>query len=368
MTNYLIRRVFQMSLVVVVASFAIYLILNTTPGGPLSFVNQSGDRRSHLSPGEVERLRAYLGLQIPSVPMRWLVWFTGEDWLPLIGHPDWQKPICQQDPEQCNLGVVRLDFGTSWSLAKGQPVSFLLLSRLGNTLQLLTAATVVSLAIAIPAGIYSAVKQYSKFDYAVTSFTYFGTAMPVFWFGLLMIMFFAYFFQQWKLPYMPTGDVYSLRILKGSVVALFNFKRESIGDRAVHLVMPTIVLSLLYMATWGRFMRSSMLEVLRQDFVRTARAKGLIERVVIVKHALRNALIPIITIVVFQIPGIFGGAILTETIFNWKGMGRLYYDALGAEDWPVVMSYLFISAVLVVIASLVGDMLYTVVDPRIRLD
>ncbi len=358
-----------MLFVVLLASFAIYMILNTTPGGPLAFVNaQGGNRRTQLSEGDIKRLAAYLGLHIPSPYMRWAVWFSGEDWLPLIGHTDWQRPICQQKPVECNLGVVRLDFGVSWALAKGQPVSFLLLSRLSNTLLLLTSATVVSLVIAIPAGIYSAVKQYSKFDYAITTFTYFGTAMPVFWFGLLMIMVFGYFFQQWKLPFMPTGDVYSLRVLKGSVVQIFHLQPAGFGDRLVHLIMPTIVLSLLYMAGWGRFMRSSMLEVLRQDFVRTARAKGLLERVVIFKHALRNALIPIITIVVFQIPGIFGGAILTETIFNWKGMGRLYFDALGAEDWPVVMAYLYIDALLVVIAALLGDMLYTVVDPRIRLD
>jgi len=130
--------------------------------------------------------------------------------------------------------------------------------------------------------------------------------------------------------------------------------------------MPTLVLSLLYMAGWSRYMRSSMLEVLRQDYVRTARAKGLVEKVVIAKHALRNALIPIITIVVFQIPGIFGGAIMTETIFAYPGIGRLYFDALNASDWPVVMSILFIEAILVVVATLLGDVLYTVVDPRIR--
>jgi peptide/nickel transport system permease protein len=139
-----------------------------------------------------------------------------------------------------------------------------------------------------------------------------------------------------------------------------------IVDRMVHIMMPAMVLSLLYMAGWSRFMRSSMLEVLRQDFVRTARAKGLRERAVVAKHAFRNALIPIITIVVFTIPGIFSGAILTETIFSYPGIGRLYFDALGQSDWPIVMIILFISAILVVIATLLGDVLYTVVDPRIR--
>ena len=137
-------------------------------------------------------------------------------------------------------------------------------------------------------------------------------------------------------------------------------------DRVVHIIMPAIMLSLLYMTGWSRYSRSSMLEVLRQDYVRTARAKGLMERVVIIKHALRNALIPVVTILVFDIAVIFGGAILTETIFSYPGMGRLYFDALGFSDWPVVMAYLFIVAVLVVVATLIRDIVYTVVDPRIR--
>ncbi|MCA9993077.1 MAG: ABC transporter permease, partial [Anaerolineales bacterium] len=140
----------------------------------------------------------------------------------------------------------------------------------------------------------------------------------------------------------------------------------SFADMLLHLVLPTMMLSLLSLAGWSRFMRSSMLEVLRQDYVRTARAKGLRERSVIMKHAARNALIPLITIVVFEIPGIFGGAIITETIFNYPGMGRLFIQALSSDDWPIVMAYLFISAILVVIATLVGDILYTIVDPRIR--
>jgi peptide/nickel transport system permease protein len=148
---------------------------------------------------------------------------------------------------------------------------------------------------------------------------------------------------------------------------LLNATPGSSLDIIVHAILPTIVLSLLYMAGWSRFMRTAMLEVLRQDYVRTARAKGLRERVVILKHAMRNGLIPLITIVVIQIPGIFGGATITETVFNWPGMGFLYVYALGANDYPVAMAFLFISAVLVVIASLIGDILYTIVDPRIRL-
>ena len=192
--------------------------------------------------------------------------------------------------------------------------------------------------------------------------------MPVFWFGLLMIILFGLKFGDWGLPTFPTGDVFTTRVMSGSIQDVLNVQPHSLADRVVHLFLPVSVLTMLYLAGWSRFMRSSMLEVLRQDYVRTARAKGLRERAVVLKHAARNALIPLITIVVFQIPGIFGGAILTETIFNYPGMGRLFIDALNRDDWPIVMALLLITAVLTVIATLVGDILYTVVDPRIRFD
>lgn len=264
-------------------------------------------------------------------------------------------------------GVLRLDWGMSWKVATGQPVEMIIKSRLGNTLRLMTLALVLSLMVAIPIGVYSALKQYSRLDYAVTTFAFFGSAMPVFWFGLMMVLLFSYQFKTWELPFMPAGGVISHRAPPtGSILALLAVTPGGLLDRAVHLVMPALVLSLLYMSGWSRFMRSSMLEVLRQDYVRTARAKGLIERMVVAKHALRNALIPVITVVVLQIPGIFGGATLTETIFNYPGIGRLFFQSLVVSDWPVVMVLLFITAVLVVVSMLLGDILYMVVDPRIR--
>ena len=266
-------------------------------------------------------------------------------------------------------GILRFDFGTSWRVARGKQISTIIGSRLDNTILLTVTATILSLGVAIPVGIYSAVKQYSRLDYIVTTFTFFGTAMPVFWLGLMLILIFSVKFQQWGLPYFPAGGVTSVRTPpQGSLLRTLNVAPGGTSDIAIHLILPTITLSLLQMAGWSRYMRSSMLEVLRQDYVRTARAKGLTERVVIVKHAMRNALIPIVTIVVFTIPGIFGGATITETIFSWQGMGRLYFDALGADDWPLVMVLLFITSVLTVIATLVGDILYTIVDPRIRYD
>jgi len=370
MTAYLIRRFFQMILVVLLATAAIYLLLNIAPGGPLSGINLGADRRSRFTEADKQRLEEYLGLHLPG-PMRYVVWLTGEDWLARIGRSDWQRPICREDPSSCNRGVLRGDFGQSWKIAQSVSVSELINNRLGNTVLLMTTATLLSLLVALPIGVYSAVHQYSRADYAVTTFSFFGIAMPVFWFALMLIFFIggsqSWVYQTLHLPYLPTGNVVSARDpLPGSLLAALNAQPESVLDRLAHLILPTIVLSLLYLAGWSRYMRSSMLEVLRQDYVRTARAKGLIEQVVIAKHALRNALIPVITVVVLQIPGIFSGAVITETVFNWQGMGRLYIDALFSEDWPIVMAILFITAVLVVVATLLGDILYTIVDPRIR--
>jgi peptide/nickel transport system permease protein len=507
MTNYLIRRAFQMMIVVLLATFAIYLLLNIAPGGPLAGLKLAADVKSRVSEADIARLEAYLGLDKP-LAMRYLLWLVGDDWLgsdwvyvgltqfktpklgrdgtPIIkidrgtgeqyyqyekhrfwadpgiallnpGYPVWVygeqvapgeftamdvvvKPPTDMDPppevvltgkvleqEGYNLtveslngdlsmvstseetawnfppgearprpeegtwvnvswlfgpggllgkyagyhadnqGILRFDFGWSWKLAPGQPVSDLIASRLGNTIVLMTTAIVLSLLIGIPIGVYSAVHQYSKTDYVATTFAFFGSAMPIFWFGLMLILVFSYSFKSWGLPYMPSGGVASVRMPPdGSFLDLINATPGSLVDRVVHIILPAIMLGLLYMAGWSRYSRSSMLEVLRQDYVRTARAKGLMERVVVIKHALRNALIPVVTILVFDIAGIFSGAILTETIFSYPGMGRLYFDALGASDWPVMMAFLFISAILVVIATLVRDILYTIVDPRIR--
>ncbi len=395
MTNYLIRRTFQMIIVVLFATVAIYGLLNAVPGGPLSGINMASDAKQRFSDEDIARIEAAIGLNKP-VYLAYLTWMLGEDWLDEVGNAlgnpgpaekmfdtgtwqDYQSATCKAaggtnagaNPERstpCGGGVVRWDWGDSWKLARGQSVTSVIGSRVVNTVILMASVTVISLVIAIPIGIISAVKQYSRLDYAVTTFSFFGIAMPVFWFGLLVVILFGVKFQQWGLPSFPTGDVFTTRVISGSIQDILNIQPRSLADRAVHLFLPVMVLTLLYLAGWSRFMRSSMLEVLRQDYVRTARSKGLRERVVILRHAARNGLIPLITIVVFQIPGIFGGAILTETIFNYPGIGRLYIDALGRDDWPVVMALLFITAILVVIATLIGDVLYTVVDPRIRFE
>lgn len=396
MANYLIRRAFQMILVIFFATIAINLLLRAVPGGPLSGLNLAADEKDRFSEEDKARLEAALGLNQP-VFLSYLTWVIGEDWVDeagdALGNPDlndkliftgtwtdYQTPTCQNaggtnvgyagnaDVTPCKRGILRGDWGESWSLARGKSVISIIQGRIKNTVYLMTSVAVISLIIAIPIGIISAVRQYSILDYFVTTFSFFGIAMPVFWFALLVIILFGIQFQRWGWVFFPTGDVFTTRVLPGSIQDVLNVEPKSLADRWIHLILPVSVLTLLYLAGWSRFMRSSMLEVLRQDYVRTARAKGLRERFVIVKHAARNALIPLITIVVFQIPNIFNGAVITETIFNYAGMGRLYIDALGRDDWPIVMAFLFINAILVVIATLLGDILYTVVDPRIRFE
>ncbi|NUM48836.1 MAG: ABC transporter permease [Anaerolineales bacterium] len=262
-------------------------------------------------------------------------------------------------------GVLRWDFGLSWR--SNQPVAELISSRLNNTIMLTAASTLLAIVVGIPIGMYSATRQYSRTDYAVTTFAFFGSAMPIFWFGLMVILVFSHQFKVWDLPFLPVGGASLVREApEGSLLQVLDAAPGSLIDRAIHLILPVLVLSLASLAQYSRFARGSMLEVLRQDYVRTARAKGLLERIVLYKHALRNALIPIVAVVVFDIAGIFGGATLTETIFSYPGMGRLYFDALGTNDWPVVMAFLYISAILIVIATLARDVLFTVVDPRIR--
>lgn len=360
MIAYLIRRSLELLVVLFFSSLAIFTILNMVPGGPLSglrFQQTRGVTSGQQIQENIKRLERFYDLDLPASIRytRWLVGWPKTDDDPIFRavRPVFNWPELGERP--IPGGMIFGDMDESWTVAKAQPVFDLIKSRLGNTLLLMTSAVVLSLVVAIPIGVISAVRQYSKFDYLATTAAFFGNSMPVFWFGLLMIMFFAFTLPRWGLPGLPTGNAYSLR----------GAGAGSIPDHLQHLVMPTIVLSLLYMAGWSRFTRSSMLEVLGEDYVRTARAKGLREGIVIGRHAFQNALIPLVTIVTLQIPGIFGGAILTETVFNWPGMGRLYINALSQSDWPVVMALLFVTAVLVVLANLVADVLYTVVDPRI---
>jgi peptide/nickel transport system permease protein len=398
MTAFYIRRLFQMILVVFISAIATYALLNLAPGGPLAGLRQiQQGGRFQITEDDFARIRATYELDL-YLPIRFTRWFAGWPTGPLmIGSNEYfsdvavgcRKPVesdvlndegeyeiqttgCNElvymkdlEGRRTSRGLMRGDFGLSWRLLRDRPVSDLIVSRLPKTLQLIGLSTLLSLIIGIPLGIYSAVKQYSRFDYIFTSLAFMGSAMPTFFFGIVMILLFSLIPKAAGWPYVPAGLSESVR---GYTIPLIGeVDAGSFKDRALHLVLPVAVLTIVNISFYSRFIRGSMLEVMRQDYVRTARAKGLIERVVIMRHALRNALIPFITVVVFTLPGLFSGAIITESIFAWPGMGRLYLLALGDYDYPVAMAIFFIIAVLTVIATLLRDILYTVVDPRIRL-
>lgn len=355
MTAYLIRRFIQMIIVLIVSSMAIYTLLNLVPGGPFDALLQNADRKTSISKEQIERMEAMLGLDKPPA-IRFLAWATGDDWMGVLDEK-WAGT---------GRGVIRGDFGRSFK--EHRPVIEIIGGRIKKTVVITGLSAILALLIAIPIGIFSAVRQYSKADYAVTLFTFIGTAIPGFWFALMAIVLFGIKFQDWGFPQLPTKGWSELRAPRpGTLTEFLGVTQGSYADIALHLLLPVMVLSLLQMAGWTRFMRSSMLEVLQQDYVRTARAKGLAERFVVVKHALRNALIPLVTIVTFELPFLFVGTIILEQIFAIPGMGLMYYEGLSQFDWPVVQAYLLIAAVLTVIATLLSDILYTVVDPRIRL-
>lgn len=320
MTRYVVRRLLEMGITLILASMLIFLILNFIPGGPFDAQVQT---RARNDPGYLDRVNRLIGLDKP-LHVRYIDWAAR---------------------------VVQGDWGRSWVTQTGRPVIEIIRQRLPNTLQLMVTSLLVSLAIALVVGITSAIKQYSVLDYFVTAFSFFGISMPVFWLGLILILIFSL-----QLRWLPVAGMFSP-----------GHERDLV-DRIEHMVLPVTVLSLLQVAGWSRYIRSSLLEVLRQDYVRTARAKGLRERLVLTRHALRNALIPVITVVALAIPGLFGGATITETIFAWPGMGRLLFDAVNGADWPIAQAILVITAALVVLSNLAADLAYAVVDPRIRYD
>ena len=318
MQTYLLRRLAQMAVLMFAISALIFLLISFVPGGPFDHLMFGTGRVTNV---QIERLNEMIGLDKPWY-QRYVIW----------------------------LGkIVQGDWGNSWGVSFGQPVIRIIADRLGATFLLMGAATVLAIAIAIPLGIYSAVRQYSVWDYLVTGLSYFGLAMPTFWFGIMMMIIFAV-----ELRWLPTSGMYTPG------------EGGDLLDLARHMVMPVLVLALVEVAVVSRFMRSAMLDVLSQDFLRTARAKGLRETVVVVKHGIRNALIPVITIIGLRIPVLFAGAVVTEFIFSWPGMGQIFIQGINASDWPIVQAILVITAFLVIASNLLADLLYAVVDPRIR--
>ncbi len=318
------RRTLQAIPLLLAISVILYGILYNMPGGPLAPYLQN----PHITAADIARLRHNLGMDQP-VPVQYVKW---------LGH------------------VLTGDMG--YSTSNSEPVFQALVERLGATLELMGASLVISISIGIGAGILSAVYRYSALDYFITTGAFFGQAMPVFWFALMMQLAFSVH----GIP-LPFG--YEIQLPSAGIASSDTF---DFSDRLVHLILPATVLSLLGIASFSRFMRSSLLEVLGTDYMRTAAAKGLSFRTILFKHGFKNALIPVVTVIALSLPGLIAGAIFTETIFAWPGMGRLFITALNQSDLALLMGYLLMVAFLVVFSNLFADVVYAWLDPRVKYD
>jgi peptide/nickel transport system permease protein len=314
MGRYVRRRLLQMVPLLFGISVLIFLIIQAAPGGPEAVFLEN---RLFIDPSVIEAFRQRLGLDQP-LPIQYVRWLTA---------------------------VFSGNFGISFTT--GRPVAEMLLERLPATLELMSVAFAFAAIVAVPLGVYSAVRQYSLFDFSATTASFLGIAMPVFWFALILQLVFSV-----QLGWLPTSG------------------RETVGDASVidqlkHLILPAFVLSLRHIAVWSRYMRSSLLDVVRADYIRTARAKGLRERLVLSRHAVKNALIPVVSIMALDLAGLFSGAVILETIFAWPGIGRLFVQAMFARDYPLLMGILMMGSFLVVFFNLVADVVYGWLDPRI---
>ncbi|WP_296247826.1 ABC transporter permease [Pseudomonas sp. UBA4194] len=315
MPQYILNRLGQSAVVLVLVSLIGFMVLNLAPGGPMSqFALNPG-----MSQAELDRIAEQLGLKRPLL-VQYIDWFSRL----FVG--DWGN-----------------------SFRDGRPVLSVIAGHLPATLLLMGTSTLLSIIIGTWVGVLGAVRRYSVFDTLATVGAMVALSIPTFWFGLVAIFFFSL-----HLGWLPAGNMYTIG-------------DQSLADYAIHLVLPVMVLALVNVAIWSRYMRSATLDVIDQDFVRTARAKGVPYRRVLTHHVIRNALLPMITLAGLQIPTILGGALVTETVFTWPGMGRLFLDSLGYSDYPVIMGILMFSAVLVLLGNLLADLLIGVADPRVRL-
>jgi len=396
MAGYLARRFLQMLLVALIAAICSYGMLYLVPGGPIDqlLAERQNTGQNRITEDDIRRVRERFELDI-YLPFRFTRWLIGWPAGPLLGgigadwqvgcavpgqvrlrYPDGRVEVVEEGCEvpvtmtdlvgrKVSRGIVFGDFGISQVMLRGRPVTDLIMTRLPYTLYLMGASIFLSILIAVPIGVYSAVRQYSRFDYVMTTVAFIGASLPSFVFGIFAILLFSVLAKNAGLPYLPPGDAVGVRDY--TIPWIGTVQAGSFLDRFLRFLMPCGVLTFINIAGWSRFVRGSMLEVLSLDYVRTARAKGVAERVVILKHALRNSLIPFVTLLAGILVALFSGALITETVFNWPGIGRLFIDALGRNDYNVVMALLIINVVLLLIGILITDILYTIVDPRIRL-
>jgi peptide/nickel transport system permease protein len=335
MSVYLLKRLAQLAPLLLFASVAIFSLVSLQPGDPLDAIRMADP---DMTAEQFEDLRRAYGLDQP-IYVRYFKW---------LGR------------------AVAGDLGVSRTY--GTPAArFIFEERLPRTLLLTVTSLIIALAIAIPVGVFSAVRQYSSGDYVFTFLSFVGLSTPNFFLGVLLMYLFVIFFpENFGWAALPAGGIPNL--LPSDIERGLVTRSQYVATWATYLILPVFTLASGSLAAWTRFMRASMLEVLSQDFVRTARSKGLADRKVLYKHALRNALIPIVTLVGLSMPGLFNGALVTETIFSYPGMGRAIFDSLVNKDYEVAMAALVFIAMLVVVFNLLADLMYAVVDPRIRYD
>jgi peptide/nickel transport system permease protein len=320
MWRYIVRRLLISIPLLLLVSVVMFFALRMVPGGPLSVY-----ARGQTTPAALAEIRKNLGLDEPMLT-QYVRWLTR---------------------------AVQGDLGLSYDT--GRPVTTEILARLGPTLYLMGSTFILVLLISVPIGVISAVRQYSWIDIGITTFTFIGQALPVFWIGMMLILIF------FRIPNPINGGPLLPANGMNTTGAPF-----SLGDWIAHLILPMFTLALAWVSWYSRFLRSSMLDVIHEDYIRTARAKGVKERLVLFKHALKNAAIPLITVVTMDLPTLVGGALFVEIIFSWPGMGRLFYHAVERRDYPILMGTIMLSAVLIIMSNLLADIVYAYLDPRIR--
>lgn len=341
MTRYIARRLLQAIPLLFLISLVLFVLMQNL-GDPVATM---GGRRVTRSEDRI-RLTRQLGLDKPII-VQYLYWLIGNDWT----KTDMDGDGVPETPG-ARKGVLRGDLGTS--LVNRKPVIQVIGERLSNTLLLMITAEVIIILSALLIGIYSALNQYTMMDNSITAVTFVMYSMPVFFFALLTMYIFAVSFKAWGLPYLPTVGMFDPE------------KGKTISQVAWHMVLPVATLSFGFIAGYSRYIRSTMLEAMGQDYIRTAKAKGLPRPQIVYIHALKNAALPIVTIIALDLPFLLGGAIVTERIFGWPGMGRLFLDHVSRSDTPVVMGILMMIAVAVILFQIVADVLYAWLDPRIR--
>ncbi|MGA2513531.1 MAG: ABC transporter permease [Candidatus Limnocylindrales bacterium] len=362
MTRYIIRRLIGAIPTLFVISVVIYGIVLLSPGGPTARFEQN----PKITAAALEAFKHRWGLDQP-----WFVQYCR--WLGVC-NPDGQGlGVFISNHGLPNFlpgflgggdnGILHLDFGISST--NGTPVMDIIAERFPRTLVLAGTSLVLWMVLAFITGVTAAVKRYTKVDTTITVFNYVAYSFPTFWLGLLLIIIFSA-----QLGWFPAGGMWDSR--NGQIFAsqawwdaLFKDPLFTVGDLARHLALPVATLVAVSVAGDSRFIRAAMIDSLRQDFVRTARAKGVSERRVVFRHALRNALLPVVTNIGLELPFLFAGAIATETVFSWPGMGAQFITSIGQYDYPVVMGISVITAVIVVASNLLADIVYAIVDPRI---